>query len=73
MDNTTLIIEHMALKTNSYIEAIVDFAEKYPGTDFEEIVGSLNPVLISKIRQEFIDKNYIPHLKQKSIMDFLKD
>ena len=73
MDNTTLIIENLALKHNSYIEAVKDFLEQYPEIDEDDIIKTVSPILVGKIRQEFIDKGYIPHLKKKNIYNFLNE
>ena len=67
LDNTSLTIEKMAAENNgSYIEACTIFAEKFGFHDFEDLIEVLHPLLIQKIRQEFIDKNYIPSLKPKN-------
>lgn len=75
MDNTSIIIEKLALELGSYIEAMTEFKEsRLPGTDYEDIVSTLNPVLIQKIRQEFINKNFVPDEKKRgSLLDFLED
>jgi hypothetical protein len=74
MDNTSLQIERLAYEMKSYKDALIYFAETYlPDCDFEDILPTLHPNLVSKIRQEFIDKKYIPHLKQQNILDFMRD
>lgn len=72
MNNITLKIEMMAKNTNSYIIAVLDFCEENQIAEYEDILEVLDPILVSKIRQEFIDKNYVPELKNKNtIFDFL--
>jgi hypothetical protein len=73
IDNVSLQIETLAAKCGSYKEAFLDFAEKSEILDCEDLLESLNSNLVAKIRQEFIDKNYIPRLKRDNIFDFMKD
>jgi hypothetical protein len=72
LDQTSLRIEELAAKEGSYIEACVIFAEEFGFNDFEDLIDILNPQLVEKVRQEFIERNYIPQLKQKNnLMDFM--
>lgn len=67
LDATSLAIEKLAQENaGSYIDACTIFAEKFGFNDFEDLIEILHPLLIQKIRQEFIDKNYIPSLKPKN-------
>lgn len=74
MDNTSLQIEKLAREMNSHKDALIYFVETYlPDCDFEDILPTLHPNLIEKIKQEFREKNYFskdsPHCKTGSIMD----
>lgn len=72
LDQTTIKIEELYTETGSYIEAFLEFAEKFQIYDYEDILAVINPILHEKIKQEFIDKNFFPGKKKKaSIMDFL--
>lgn len=73
LDPTSLRIEEMAASTGSYIDACCDFAERFGFNDFEDLIDVLHPNLVQKIRQEFIDKNFIPQLKNKnSLTEFFE-
>lgn len=73
IDNVSLQIENIAAKCGSYKEAFLEFTEKNEIFDYEDLLKSLSNNLVLKIRQEFIDKNYIPHLKRSNIFDFIKN
>lgn len=64
IDNLTLDIEKRALE-HGYIHAIINFCEEKRIYDYEDVLQLLHPILKEKIKQEFIDKNYIPSLKRK--------
>jgi len=68
MDKMSLEIEQKALELGSYIDAVVDFAEERGFGEFEEIIPLLDPIVVEKIKQEFIDKNYLPSMKRKNSM-----
>lgn len=71
IDNVSLQIEESAYKHNSYITAIIEFCEQNDIYDYEDLLEVLDKSIIPKIKQEFIDKKYIPHLKKdNSILDF---
>ncbi len=73
IDQVTIKIEEIYLETGSYIDAIIEFANKFNIQDYEDILEVVNPILKEKIKQEFIDKNYFPDKKkQTSITDFFK-
>lgn len=72
-DNVSMRIEELKLKSGSYIEAVMEFCEQNNIYDFEDLIEILNPITVNNIRQEFIDRNFIPKLKQKNgINDFMK-
>jgi predicted metal-dependent phosphotriesterase family hydrolase len=72
-NNVSMQIEKLKLKTGSYIEAVMEFSEHNKIYDYEDLLEILNPITYNNIRQEFIDKNFIPNLKTKNgIDDFLK-
>lgn len=64
LDQTSLKIEELAKREGSYIDACCIFAEQLNFTDFEDLIEILHPQLVKKIKQEFIEKNYIPALKK---------
>jgi hypothetical protein len=50
------------------------FAKEFEIPDFEDILEVLNKNVVDKIRQEFIDRNFIPSMKNKnSLDDFMRD
>jgi hypothetical protein len=61
-------IEKKFLELGSYIDAVVDFAEERGFGEFEEIIPLLDPIVVDKIKNEFIEKNYLPSLKRKNSM-----
>lgn len=65
------LVEQKFLERGSYIESIVEISEDL-NTDIEDIVENLSPILVAKIKQEFIDKNYFPELKRTNLKDFFK-
>lgn len=73
MDNTSLMIEKMALELGSYIKAVVEFAEKFPESDFEDIKDTLHPNLLAKLEQEYVSRGYLPKLKKDNLFSFLDD
>jgi len=73
IDNVSLQIEERALKNKSYIIAITEFCEENNIHDFEDLLEVIDKSIINKIKQEFIDKNFIPSLKKdNSIIDFME-
>lgn len=69
--NESIQIERLKLQTGSYIEATITFCGNNSIEDFEDLLEILNPALVAKIRQEFIDKNFIPSLKKDTLLDFM--
>ena len=74
LDPTTLKIEELYQETGSYIEAFIEFTNKFQIYDYEDVLSIINPILHEKIEQEFIEKNYFPDKKKKvSVLDFMKE
>ena len=74
IDNVSLQIEEIALRNKSYIVAITEFCETNNIPDFEDLLEVLDKSIIAKVKQEFIDKNFIPSLKKdNSIIDFMEE
>lgn len=69
LDNLSLRIEELAAKENSYIEAVLIFSEKFGYQEYEDILEILHPNIKEKLRQEFIDKKFLPNLKQKDSIE----
>jgi len=69
LDNLSLKIEELAAKEGSYIDAMTIFTEKMEYYDFEDLIEVLHPLVVQKIKQEFINKKYIPHLNQKNSIE----
>lgn len=73
LDPLSLLIEEEALKYGSYIDAIVEYS-KENSIDFEDILEVVNSNVYDKVRAEFINKNFIPELKNEvNLMSFMKD
>lgn len=71
LDNFNLDIEQRAARTGSYIEAIIELCEEKNIPEFEDVVEMLNPIVLDKIKMEYIQKNYIPELKiENSLKEF---
>lgn len=74
LDPTTVKIEELYQETGSYIEAFIEFTNKFQIYDYEDVLAVINPILHEKIKQEFIDKNFFPDKKKKvSVLDFMKE
>lgn len=74
LDPTTIKIEELYQETGSYIEAFIEFTNKFQIYDYEDVLSIINPILHEKIKQEFIDKNFFPDKKKKvSVLDFIKE
>ncbi len=69
IDNTTLQIEELKLLRGSYKEAVIEFCGKHDIYDYEDLIEALSPILVDKIKQEYIRDNYIPHLKRETLLD----
>jgi len=70
IDALSLEIEKSALRCNgSYIEAVIGYCEKNDIYDYEDVIESLDPILVDKIRAEFINKKYIPSLMKKNTIE----
>jgi len=69
IDNLSLRIEELAAKEGSYIEAMLIFTEKFGYQDYEEVLEVLHPLVLQKIKQEFISKKYIPALRNKNSIE----
>jgi len=69
VDNVTIQIEVMAAKCGSFKEAFLDFAEMNEIYDYEDLLATISPNLLQKIKNEFIEKNYFPDKKQDNILD----
>jgi hypothetical protein len=73
IDALSLEIERRATKVG-FIEAIIDFCEEKEILEYEDILEHLHPITKEKIKQEFIDKNFIPSKKSGFKLDnFFKD
>ena len=73
IDSLSLEIEKKAQRVG-YIEAILEFCDEKELEDYEDIVEQLHPILKEKVKQEFIEKNYIPSLKRQTKLDnFFKE
>ena len=71
IDNASLEIERRYLETNDYFEAIHDYRQEHKILDYEDIIETLNPILINKIKTEAYKKNYFPDKKiTNSLEDF---
>ena len=74
LDPTTIKIEELYQETGSYIEAFIEFTNKFQIYDYEDVLAVINPILHEKIKQEFKDKNFFPDKKKKvSVLDFMKE
>lgn len=74
IDALNLEIERRYNLNGSYIESITDFATENGVLDIEDIVDELHPVVVEKVKAEFIDRNYFPGMKnENSLGDFLDD
>ncbi|NCQ52083.1 hypothetical protein GW796_09350 [archaeon] len=73
IDPLSLLIEKKTKENNSYIESIVDYAaENF--LDVEDVLEIVNQNIVDKVRQEFIDKHYLPEMKNESnILSFMKE
>lgn len=71
IDNVSYQIEEIAAKTGSYIEAFEEFANIHGILDIEEVLEIANKQICAKLKQEFIDKNYVRGMKKPNIDDFL--
>lgn len=70
LSGVSLTIEKLAAEKDSYIEAVVDFAEENE-LDVEEIVSYLHPQIVAKLKLEFIRKNHFADKKaEPSVTDF---
>ena len=54
------------LKIKSHILTHHKTKEEKEKEDYEDVLELLHPILKEKIKQEFIDKGYLPHLKTKN-------
>jgi hypothetical protein len=62
-DKLNIEIETRALQEGSYIEAIKDFCEEKEIYDYQDITILLHPIIINKLKAEFINKNYFKDKK----------
>lgn len=67
MDNVSSNILTIAMKCGSYIDAIIAYKDKFPDMDFNDVLDLVDPIIKERTRQEFINKNYLPHLKRNEI------
>ena len=73
LSGLSLVIEQYATERNSYIAAIVDFAEEKE-IDVEDVVEVLHPQIIEKLKIEFVQKNFFKDKKiDNSLVSFFGD
>lgn len=73
LDTLSLEIEKKAARVG-YIEAMIEFCEEKEIEEYEDVLEHLHPIVKEKIKQEFIQKNFIPRLKTSALLDnFFKD
>ncbi len=73
IDSVSLEIEKKASKVG-YIEAMIEFCEEKQIDEYEDVLEHLHPIVKEKIKQEFIQKNYLPKLKVAASLDnFFKE
>ena len=78
IDNASLLIEELQIKlkkedpscVTTYKDAFLYFMNKQEIYDPIDLWEVIEPILKAKIRQEFIDTNNIPSLKQNNLSDF---
>lgn len=68
-DKISMQIEELAAKRGSFVEAVLEFAEVNRIEDIRDLTDILHPITIEKIKQEFINGNFIPALKRESSLD----
>lgn len=64
LDQTSISIEKKAV-TIGYIDAVLEYCEERGIEDYEDTIRNLHPILLEKIKQDFIDKNFFPNKKRK--------
>jgi hypothetical protein len=74
IDNASLLIEELKLKTGSYKDAFLLLMEKQDIHDPEDLLEVISPILYAKIKQEFRDLNHFgpdsPHKKESNLEEF---
>lgn len=73
LDPTTQKIEELKLEIGNYREAFIEFAHRMEIYDYEELLEVINPLLVAKIKQEFINAKYFPHQKKSNILNFMNE
>lgn len=73
LDPTTQKIEELKLETGNYREAFLEFAHQMEILDYEELLEVINPLLVAKIKQEFIDAGYFRNKKKNNIINFMNE
>lgn len=63
LDALSMEIERSAKEKGSYIDAILEFQKSKDIDDVEDIVDILHPIVVEKIKIEFIKKNFLPDQK----------
>ena len=69
VNSLDLDIEILAQKRGSYMDAILEFAENKGILDYEDIIDSLHPQIVEKVKVEAIKKNYVPAMKIENDFD----
>ena len=72
MDNFTLEIEQRAAVNGSYKDTLMEICEERNLCEYE-LVDMLHPIILAKVKQEFIDLNHFPELKNDSSLESFFD
>jgi hypothetical protein len=63
LDALSVEIEQLAKENGSYIDAVLYFQAARKINDVEDIIEILHPIVVQRIKDEFIKKNFIRGIK----------
>jgi hypothetical protein len=70
INNLDYEIEMRYLQNFSYIDSIIEYCNENRIPDYEDVIETLNPVLIEKIKVEFKKKRFFRDEKIVTLEDF---
>lgn len=67
LDGVSKFVAEIAAKNGGhYIDAVLEYQTVNQIPDVEDITEALHPIIVEKLKQEYVQKNYFPGRKREN-------